>query len=345
MYPAVVTDNRQFLQYGYIKVRSPKFTQNMSFDLLSDRYSFPDVLTNTESVNGKEIDFDIKAYLLSPLGGGRNYGLFALPQVGTKGYVYFVNEKRTKAVWMGNIFEPVQDEEGDLAGVNIPSDKEPDGEDTDGSLNKESNLDGDEGTIIFRQKTTRVNDDAASIDMQQLNTENLVVLDRNRVSVKHYSLKEELETKKYQSIDINSETEGEEYIEAKLEDIDNETKSSFKMYNNKIETSLEGEEIRKITLDNEEGTITINSNDTVKIIIDKDNNVIVEGAESIQLLGDGDNIVKYSELKKIIDALNEHVHVAPNGPTKGPLTSSLAPLSSKINTPSTNMKSEKVQTE
>jgi len=350
-YPALVIDIKNFTSYGYILVRSPVLNHGMTFDLLE---KFPDSLENIDNFSGEGINMDIKAFLLSSLGGGRNYGLFALPQVGTKGLITFIDGRRNEAVWVGNLFEPIFNDQRSVSAVNIPSDKEEDGENTDGSLEKNSNLDGDEGTIIFRQKSTRVTDESKSINMQALNTENLLILDKDRVHINHYLRDEDLAITKKQSIKIDTTTEGEETISLKMEDNENETVSSISLTDSKISIDVTGEETKSFTLDNENGLITINSSDTAKIELDTDGNITIfsdggtikfDSAEAVEILGNSDSFVKYTDLKEIIDAFADHIHIAPNGPTQAPLTSGQAPIGSKIKSPLKNMKTEKVKTE
>lgn len=99
----------------------------------------------------------------------------------------------------------------------------------------------------------------------------------------------------------------------------------------------------EITID-DEGKLIINLLDSVNLKVEKDI-VIKPGGEV--LIGDNNigTLAKYKELKKIIDKLEKHIHVAPTGPTTAPLESSMSPIPPGIIQDKRNMETKKIKSE
>ena len=100
--------------------------------------------------------------------------------------------------------------------------------------------------------------------------------------------------------------------------------------------------------------MTINKDNTTKIIIDKDGNITVDtpkkiffnNAETIEFLGNNRHLVAYEELYDALDTyVSHHIHITPNGPSQEPLDSSMAKLSSVIKQDLMDMKEKKLLTE
>lgn len=189
IYQAIVTDNSTFFNTGKIRVRIQKFySETLSWDMSStyDANKFNDELT-----------YDMEALVHTPIGGGNNYGLFALPQVNSVGLVQFLGGNMKKPIWMGSFFRPEYDQNNNLIRCNIPNDK-PDyeGMGSDGIIKTPSDryaqkkIAGGDGTIILRTKTTKGPGTAKKKDNMDFNknrTENLVILSENEVKIMHFS--------------------------------------------------------------------------------------------------------------------------------------------------------------
>ena len=135
---------------------------------------------------------EFEALVFSSLAGGKNYGLFSLPQVNSKGIVAFLEGDFEKPIWIGSFFEPIKDENFFKIGVNIPTDRPfQEGPDTNGAKNNQKEIDGDESTIIFRQKHTFHDfddeDDLKPLNWENVRTSNLYSLDQKKVRLIHFS--------------------------------------------------------------------------------------------------------------------------------------------------------------
>lgn len=116
-----------------------------------------------------------------------------------------------------------------------------------------------------------------------------------------------------------------------------------------------------INVSSQEGSIKIDINGN-SIELKENGELIVGLEEKIELKTESDVIIKpdgtvkigssnlsfvarYDELKKVIDKLEKHIHVAPTGPTTAPLESSMSPIPPGIMKDKRDMKSKKLQTE
>ena len=133
----------------------------------------------------------------------------------------------------------------------------------------------------------------------------------------------------------------------KLSFIDDDITISNKEGENKLTFSESGD----ITISNKEGSnkIVFGNNDEIelendsgsKIIMKANGNIELLANNEVHILGDDDHLVRYSELKEIIEEIEDHIHIAPSGPTSGALNKSQAPLVSVTMKPSISMKSQK----
>jgi len=102
IYKAIVTDNSSFYNTGKIRVRIQKFyNQELSWDM--------SVSYNQNDFN-KDLLNDVDALVHTPIGGGNNYGLFALPQINSVGLVQFLSGDINIPIWMGSFFRPEFDQ-------------------------------------------------------------------------------------------------------------------------------------------------------------------------------------------------------------------------------------------
>lgn len=327
-YSAIVLDNSNFFTTGTITVRVAKY-YNAPFvwDLAEDTAIFDEfkkIRDGQKKDKGGNIvhlgDFD-NCLVSSPLGGGRNYGLFMLPQVNAVGRVSFLDETFSQPLWEGSFWRPIRNSEdfSKIEFVNIPNDQPAEeGEETDGAK-KGSNLEGDEGTIILRTKSTTEDEH----NWQEASTENLIVLDGNRLKIIHFLEWEETTPKKWQEITIEN---GEVNIV-----VQNDT-------DNKIATlkMKEDELLHELDDGGEKTSLKLSTSDP---------SFEFTGPNTIKFLGDADYLAKYTDLVDILERLSEHQHTCPITGLTIDVLDGGAPMSSTINNPKNSMKAERITTE
>ena len=190
IYEAVVTDNSSFFTHGTIKVRIKKL-YNDDTDLNIKKNYNKDFFV-------QDLLKDLDAYIYSPIGGGENYGLFMLPQVGSIGIIQFLNGDTKKPVWMGTVFSPELDKNGNIIKTKIPNDDPyAEGANTDGAT-REKNTDtttkkktlSGENAIILRTKKTNSplkSGGIDNVDFDKQRTENIIVISDEYVKITHFS--------------------------------------------------------------------------------------------------------------------------------------------------------------
>ena len=205
LYSAIVIRNDHFFESGTIRIKifnwylAPNYVNGevQNIDDISTSEFLAKRDGNLSESGFEDIDNvtneDFEALLFSPLGGGKNYGLFTLPQVNTKGVVAFLDLEFEKPIWLGGYFNPIKDENFKTIGVNIPTDRpDQEGEDTNGAKDGKKEIDGNEGTIIFRGKRTWHNEgdssDLIPLSFDNVRTDNLIVIDNeNLVRLRHFT--------------------------------------------------------------------------------------------------------------------------------------------------------------
>ena len=193
IYPALVIDNATFYTTGTIRVRIQNyFYGTMIWDLSQNTSAVTDGYNATTKTHQ---DFD--AYVFSPIGGGKNYGIFYLPEPNTKGFVAFTGnavERGNSCFWMGSVFEPTMSGKT-LDSINIPSDQiSANGANSDGFVNGSKNSDIYDGALVIRLKSTAIknltaqtNPDADALNWEKNNTENLIVINKDKILIHHAS--------------------------------------------------------------------------------------------------------------------------------------------------------------
>lgn len=374
-YKAIITDNSDFFKTGKVKVRLAKFyTAGMVWDLSSNEKALETF---------KEFGSDFEAELFSPLGGGRNYGILFVPQINEKGIVFFLGRGFNKPIWMGSLFEAGRDEDNKINHINIPSDlSEAEGEDSDGSIKKEFNMDAEdesealEKNIVIRTKnTTYKNEDIKELDWQEQRTSNIISIGKKNIKIRHFNDEDgwdETTPQKWQDITINKDEDEKDQILFTIQnDVDNK-KSNIKIIDEKISFEIDNDgdinsficdengfsfidknenELNSTdtgwTLEMKDGSIIEMKNDGDITIEAKSGNLILKGNTDINLNGDDDTAVKYSKLKNIIEKFEEHVHITqgPAGPTSGAMNgpAGAPPIGSIITSDKLNMESKNVK--
>lgn len=195
IYPAIVLSTENFLKNGTIRIRIAQYYMgNMLWDLSKE----PDFIKlGVNEKSGSHNDFD--AFVFSPIGGGKNYGVFFLPQENTRGLIAFMGnttERGNTCFWLGSIFQP-EFENGKLQTINFPSDKpDSNGASSDGFNEGATNLDTTDlnGALIIKLKSTDYNSQETDkekvktgLNWEKSNTENTIVINKNKIIIHHSS--------------------------------------------------------------------------------------------------------------------------------------------------------------
>jgi hypothetical protein len=354
LYSALCLDNTKYFENGTIRVRVFEYYSVPRRKYDKTKKTVVDTNVDDLSVRAEELnigekgsldedtgtDADFEALVYAPLGGGRNYGMFALPKTNEKGVVAFLDGMFSKPIWMGSYFQPIRksDDYNTVEYVNAPNDdpnQEGLGSDlaNNGAINSTESdaLKGDQDTIILRTKRTYPNPQQGdSMNFEKVSTENLVALDDKKVRVRHYTKWENEEPKKYQEVLMYDDEDNSDKETIKLEV--NNTSDNKQSYVKVTEDGFDfymnnnGEETRfKLGVSAESDSIYFE---------DKDGNTIVGKSGYLAINGEDESVVLYSDLKSILEDLAEHIHIG-SVPTKGPLTPKKAPL--KYNQEMTNM--------
>ena len=363
IFKAVVLDNSMFFTRGTVRVRIAGFyNKKIVWNLAEDK--FPETLTegDIEGVN-TQFSNDYEAQISSAFGGGRNYGSVVIPQINEKGIVAFLNGDKKNPVWLGGLFETFRDDSFNVEYVNFPTDKFVDGENSDGVLNGEGNIGDDvepqeEKSIIIRTKHTTSNS-VEEIEFQQQDTSNIISVGKKRIRVTHFpeGSWEDGEPKNYRDIMVGVDEENEDVIRIIRKDVENDKSVFFEIRDGETNISVmkEGELISDIKLTEEdielkfkENTVKLNDEGIVFNIEEGEvtvNSEITNVSGNVKIAGAGDSVALYSDLIDIIEKFEEHIHVAPSGPTSAPLEGNKAPLApgligSKRSMQSTNLETD-----
>ena len=106
IYTAVCVDNSKFFETGRIFVRMFDLSGIPLFNSDGTPTGYDDLKNDAKLRNtGTELTQDFEALVYAPLGGGRNYGMFMLPQINSKGLVMFLDGDESKPIWMGSFFD------------------------------------------------------------------------------------------------------------------------------------------------------------------------------------------------------------------------------------------------
>lgn len=318
IYQAQVLDTSNFLKKGTIRVRIAQYyNKEMTWDLSGNPAVIKEGLEKD-----KDFHYDYEAFVFSPIGGGENYGLFFLPQVNTKGLVAFIGNpfyQGGTCFWLGSLFEPeINEKENKVTKINFPTDKiSGNGASQDGyvnsSLNMEKIIDGTaerdatkedlSGALVMRLKSTSYNKEETDINKQKnslnwevSNTENLIVVNKQKVLVHH-------------SLEYNDKQEEKAFNEIKLdkdsaittiskEDADkNKKQATISIYKNDQEQDMgfklsTTDEVSKITnnISSNKNGISISSINDKKetdVLIDGDQISVTSNKNTIIINKDG----------------------------------------------------------
>jgi len=297
VYTALVMDNSSFIKTGTIRVRIQNYYMGEWHQDLSG--SPADINDGYNASSKTYSDFD--AYVFSPIGGGKNYGLFVLPEVNTHGVIVFtgsVHERGTNCFWLGTVFTPTFDTTNNITNINIPSDKvSANGIETDGFAAGIPNFENGgttsaayDGALVLRLKSTAiVMDDQKNIKSDPLNweksnTENLIVLNKDNVLV-HHSSAYDTNQKELAYQEINLSPNGSSFSMSSKSSISDSAKTALlKLVNDSSDLSF---------------TLSVNDpkNNIVNSIAVVDNSITINsigGNNSIVTIGDDGITMKYN---------------------------------------------------
>lgn len=395
IYSSIVLDNSTYFTTGTIRVRIFSYYLGPRFEVKDDKRtpiaiddlsSKPDLISEGlwtdpetgatgEGINKPHQDFD--CWIYAPFGGGRNYGMFHLPQVNERGIVSFLDGDKNKPVWMGSYFQPIADPDKypayEVKEINAPTDDVTG--DSNGVFFKGANktgMYGDPNAVVIRTKHTELTKKGQSYDANDLAwqthpSENLIVLGSDQMRLRRFDKIENGELKKFQDVLINR---------TKEKDKDGDSKPIIQLEVNNIDKDRRGvltltEEGFTIFLHSTAGDVIFNvsaSGDTGinlqdqfgnKIIGDKDglqldttananSKIIIIADKETNIMGDADNFVRYSYLKNVIEKFESHVHITagPSGPTSAAMDSNGAPgIGTVITSDKNDMKASNVKTD
>ena len=114
VYNAIVLDNTDFYKTGKINIKIDHL--NIEEPLLDLR----ELSNLSEYLRTLRDSGECPCSVFSPFGGGENNGMFALPLIGARGLVQFINGEINSPVWMGTVFTATHDA-GNTT-INIPND-------------------------------------------------------------------------------------------------------------------------------------------------------------------------------------------------------------------------------
>jgi len=332
LYTGICLDNREYFKKGTIRVRIWRFytKSNGAEDLSSNKDLIDEGVNKSTGVHS---DFD--AVVFSPIGGGRNYGLLMLPQINEKGIVAFLDEEKNlhKPIWLGSYFSPHFTNERKIDYINIPGDTvDAEGANQDGSKDGvKQNFGGDERTIVLRTKFTEPTSNE-TLNWEEQRTENLFVLDNNKVRLRHFTQWNGENNEKYQEILIDKEN-NKETITFDVNNTLDDKRGLFKLTEDGVNIKI---------------TDSTGNGDSLTIWSETDGLHIQAKSGKIFLNGESGTVVSlvtYDQLKTIIEKLEAHIHYGETNSlvTSKPVDSNFAPLN--LTEPINKMEADDIKTE
>jgi len=366
LYSAICLDNSNYFEKGTVSVRIFKYYNVPKTYFEKDpnggvgkiiETGISDLSKNDEEENFPDDAQDFEALIFSPLGGGRNYGMFMLPKTNEKGIIAFLDGAFSKPIWLGSYFSEIhkEDDYSVITGINIPNeDPTLEGIDSDGikdgaintSLEDSDNLLGDQNTIILRTKTVSKDSDGAKMDWEnsdEIHTENLVAVDAKKVRVRHNSEWDSSTLNKYQEILIykDKDNDDKETVQIDINNTKDSKRTYVKLTDETISFSLnDGSKTSIFELGTASTELDLDHEGFY--LKDKNDNTVIGDGQGLMVNGDEESLVLYSNLKDILELLETHIHIG-SVPTTEPLDSSLAPIKPQMATAKTNMEANKIK--
>tara|TARA_Y100000310_G_scaffold345280_1_gene463363 strand:+ start:166 stop:1203 length:1038 start_codon:yes stop_codon:yes gene_type:complete len=306
-FSAIVLDNSKFFEKGFITVRvavyyNAKWEWDLSkeTDIMKEFKEIRDQKKTEEGTGIVELveDFD-NCLVGSPMGTGRNYGMFYLPQINSTGVITFLDAQMKKPLWMGGFFRPIKIADPNKLKktdvINIPSDsgdteRLTDADGAMGEIQGESRLKGkqvssQDGALIIRTKST----DEDDYDWQSKGAENLIVVDGDKINITHYieweddAVTKTRSAKKYQKIEIGNTDE-----EVKLSTINltTDTKSELSMKEDNFSMKVTGSDGEDVTgIECSADAVRINKNNEQELIKIADNGIFIKSTGTVEITG------------------------------------------------------------
>ena len=332
-YEAIVIDNTKYFETGTIQVRVAHFYQfRMVWDFSKDLPAM-ELGKSKNPDTGEETHRDFDARIFAPLGGGNGYGTLFVPQINERGYVFFPEDNYYHdPVWVGSYFKPFLDENEQIASTNIPSnltDKDAINSLDDHTLNYDTNQ---KTNILIRTKNTEYDkSDAEKLDWQKQPTTNIISVSNEGIKARHFPVEtgwNKDQANQYTDLNITDR-------KIELNNVSQDKGKVFTITATDEELKIDKDGKTKITID-KEGNITV---DTPK-------KVFFKNCDKIEFLGNNRHLIGYEELYDALDTyICNHIHITPNGPSEGPLDSSMAPLRAVMKSDMIDMKEKNLLTE
>lgn len=315
-------------------------------------------------------DFD--AWIFTAMGGGQNYGMFHLPQVNEKGVVSFLDGDIHKPIWMGSYFEPLLDltkyPKEEIEEINIPSDNILDDSGSGFVKGNKASATSDPNAIVIRTKHTTLKPqgsdyDSSKLDWKQQPTENLIVISNDAIRLRKFEESgKDGKISGYSDVSVTKDADSKPIITFQVNNItDKKTntvtinETSFIIYIKNGDKTFSW----SVTTGGDTGIYLVDQFKN-KIIGNKDglqldtsansgSKIIVIADKETDIMGTGDNLVRYSYLKNVIEKFEKHVHIAqgPAGPTTAAMDgpSGAAPIGTAITSDKNSMKAKKIVTD
>ena len=270
--------------------------------------------------------------LSSCMGSGSNTGMFAVPQVGTRGIVLEIEDEERFGgvfyIWIGGIYGDKQ------YGANVTAprdDTDDDIEDEDAALVKTEEEDTitdssyiRKGAFIIKTKTNDVQDyeeiDTESVNLENILPENTFVLDKEKASLKHH-LNRDGKNIGFEKLMLN---ENEAYFIRKIKT--DEKVLEQKLLMNNDETTLvltnEDNDVENIIKFKSDGGIEIGTTGEMTITAKKDMNIksdknmSIEAGGKMDLISDGKMNI-HGANKNLLDLIDRLAYIIETFKTQG----------------------------
>ena len=273
IYRAEVVETDSFLEQGKIKVRISGFNDGNSWE---------------------------KATILTPFGGGANYGMITVPPIGAHGYVMFEREMDTYPIWLGSMIKydgkEVKDAYHIPVEVQDPSD-----------------------FVIKTQYTTKGHTD---LDTDKNKTENIIKLNEKMLYLGKFQQTDKYKYEKA-SYDpdkdaINSFCITDTYVKIRMKYKDNSKANEFTVTESALTLSYDTDE-GKMNIVVAKDKITMTAGGST-ITMSKDGNIEIMSAKQIHLNGSDKSVTLWEGFNDMVSVFNNHTHGTPSGPSSPPMT-------------------------
>lgn len=258
-YRAIVTDTDCFAETGTIKTR---------ISIFNDGNSKSDLFSNFDKEKfEKDIEKDTFTRIFLPFGGGKDYGMFKLPQVNSIGIVQFIDGNAKFPIWMGSFSTLVKSDNSVKSCYPTDLNKT--------LSNSSSSSFEDENSFVIKTKTLKFDDEDLSTGyLKNYDVENSMIMNSKKLQLKHNG-------KEYKSgalfeddnvqIFVEKDSSNNIKIDSNGTEINSSGKSSISSKNYIINLKSEKENVYS-TIEETPSKITISVNNKAKITLKNTSN-------------------------------------------------------------------------